>query len=286
MCYALYHSLINLIRWSARFREAARQNNNTKMIAESFLSNESAVNANAWETDDRYAQRFTPQIALCLRSLLTRGDFLTVEFEGAQFVTQLLDVDSRGARFIFDQSSTPRDNRALADADELTFRSQPSGIRTRFTTGRAVATIFEGRPAFEAPFPELLHYVQRREYHRVDTPMFDAFIASGSDDAGVRFQFELKDMSLGGVALRARDNKLESLVLGTVWKDVRLHMGAHGAVPVDLEIVAPRQVVTPTGERRSVVGCRFVDLKGSAERVLQRAITQLEMHRKERAARI
>jgi hypothetical protein len=45
-------------------------------------------------------------------------------------------------------------------------------------------------------------------------------------------------------------------------------------------------VVTPTGERRTVLGCRFVDLKGNTERVLQRAITQLDMHRKERAERV
>ncbi|CAL8481593.1 flagellar brake protein [Caballeronia sp. S22] len=255
-------------------------------IAEPSVTNESAVKTNAWEIDDRYAQRLTPQIALCLRSIMARGDFLTVEFDGTQFITQLLDVNSRGAHFIFDLGSTQRGNRELVLAGELTFRSQPSGIRTRFVTGRAVAMTFEGRPAFEAPFPELLHYVQRREYYRVDTPMFDAFIASGANDAGVAFQFELQDLSLGGVALRARDADFGSLTPGTIWNDVRLQVGGLGAVMVDLEIVAPRQVVTPTGERRAVLGCRFLDLKGYAGRVLQRAITQLEMHRKERAARI
>lgn len=248
-------------------------------MADPSLTNESAVKTNAWETDDRYAQRLPPQIAQCLRRMLTRGDFLTVEFDGMQFVTQLLDVDSRGARFVFDFGSTQRDNRELVHADELTFRSQPSGIRTRFVTGRAAATTFDGRPAFEAQ-PELLHYVQRREYYRVDTPMFDAFIASGADGAGVSFQFELQDLSLGGVALRTRDTRFESLAQGTIWKNVRLQSGGLGAVPVDLEIVAPRQVVTPTGERRTVLGCRLVDLKGHTERVLQRAITRLEMHRK------
>lgn len=255
------------------------------MIGDPSLTNESAVKTNAWETDDRYAQRLPPQIAQCMRRMLTRGDFLTVEFDGTQFVTQLLDVDSRGASFMFDFGSTPRDNRELVHADELTFRSQPSGIRTRFVTGRAFATTFEGRPAFEAQFPKLLHYVQRREYYRVDTPMFDAFIASGADGAGVAFQFKLQDLSLGGVALRTRDTRVESLAQGTIWKNVRLQLGGLGAVPVDLEIVAPRHVITPTGERRTVLGCRFVDLKGNTERVLQRAITQLEMHRKERTER-
>jgi c-di-GMP-binding flagellar brake protein YcgR len=252
------------------------------MIAEPSLTIESAAGTNAWETDDRYAQRHSLQIALCLRSLLARGDFLTVEFDGTQFVTQLLDVDSKRTRFLFDYGSTQRDNAALADAGELTFRSQPSGVRTHFVTGGAVTTTFEGRPAFEAPFPTLLHYVQRRDCYRVDTPMSDPFVVSGRDAEGVEFRLELQDLSLGGVALRTRDTRFESLAQGTVWTDVTLRAGALGAVPVDLEIVAPRQSVTPTGEQRIVLGCRFIDLKGSAERVLQRAITLLETRREGR----
>ncbi|CAL8481422.1 flagellar brake protein [Caballeronia sp. S22] len=255
------------------------------MITEPTLSGASASTTNAREADDRYAQRHTLQIAVCLRTLLGRRDFLTVEFGDMQIVTQLLDVDSGRAHFVFDFGSTAKDNRALVDADELTFRSQPSGIRTHFVTGGAVVVTFEGRPAFEVPFPAVLHYVQRREFHRVDTPMFDPFVASGLDGAGAAFRLELQDLSLGGVALRMRDARFEALAARTVWNDVRLQMGGLGAVPVDLEVVAPRQIVTPTGEHRTVLGCRFIHLKANAERVLQRAITLLETRRKEHTAR-
>ncbi|SAL00239.1 YcgR family protein [Caballeronia fortuita] len=187
------------------------------MIAEPTPSGASASTMNAWEADERYAQRHTLQIALCLRTLLARGDFLTVEFGDTQFVTQLLDVDSRRAQFLFDFGSTARDNRALVDADALTFRGLPSGIRTHFVTGGAVVVTFEGRPAFEVPFPALLHYVQRRDFYRVDTPMFDPFVASGADEAGVAFRLELHDLSLGGVALRARDARFESLRRELSW---------------------------------------------------------------------
>ncbi|VXB36435.1 Flagellar brake protein YcgR 2 (fragment) [Burkholderia sp. 8Y] len=192
----------------------------------------------------------------------------------------------REAHFVFDVSSMQRLNRALAGAAELTFRSQPSGVRTGCVTGRAVETTFEGRPALQAPFPELLHYVQRREYYRVDAPLLDAFVLSGNDHAGVAFRYELQDLSLGGVSLRAREAHFESLTPGTILKDVRLQAGGLGAVLVDLQIVAPRPVLAPTGQCRTVLGCRFVELKGNAERVLQRAILQLEMRHGARAARL
>jgi flagellar brake protein len=226
--------------------------------------------------DDRYALRHPLQVALCLRGLASRRDFLTVEFDDTQAVTQVLDVDSRRACFVFDFCSARASNTALAKADNLVFRSQPSGIRTEFVTERALMTTFEGRPAFEVPFPSLLYYVQRREYYRVDTPIADPFLATGDDVQNVPFRFELQDMSLGGVALRTNDPRFADIQRGTVWEDVTLDMRAFGAVTVDLEIVAPRQALTPTGERRTVLGCRFIDLPGNAERALQRAITTLE----------
>jgi flagellar brake protein len=226
--------------------------------------------------DDRYALRHPLQVALCLRGLAARRDFLTVEFDDRQIVTQVLDVDSRRATFVFDLGSARAHNAVLATADHLVFRSQPSGIRTEFVTERALTTSFEGRPAFEAPFPSLLYYVQRREYYRVDTPLSDPFLATGNDEQGDAFRFELQDMSLGGVALCTTDPRFTEISRGGIWRDVTIDMRALGAVTVDLEVVAPRQTFTPTGERRTVIGCRFIELAGNAERALQRAITTLE----------
>jgi c-di-GMP-binding flagellar brake protein YcgR len=227
--------------------------------------------------DECYAQRHPLQIALCLRSLLSRGDFLTVEFEGGQIVTQVLDVDSRSARFVFDLGCSDSSNAALARADALTLRSQPSGIQTEFTTGPAVKVLFDGRPAFEAPMPTLLYYVQRRQYYRVETPLVNPFVAHGRDEAGNVFHFDVKNLSLGGVALRVSDDRFETAERGGVWRGVTLRMGPFGEVSVDLEIAAPRYELMQTGERRAILGCRFIDLSGCAERALQRTITQLEL---------
>jgi len=235
------------------------------------------------DIDERYAQHHPLQIAMCLRKLASHRDFLTVEFDCAQIVTQLLDVDSRNARFVFDCGSDNGYNARLASAHVLTFRGQPAGIRTEFVTGRATRTSFEGRPAFEANFPALLYHVQRREFFRVDTPLSDPFVASGRDAGGDTFRLEVQDLSLGGVALRTSDPRFASLAKGSVWRNVTLRLGGFGSVVSDLEIVAPRAALTPTGEHRPVLGRRFVELRDNAERTLQRAITQLETRRLGRA---
>ncbi|RKE38320.1 c-di-GMP-binding flagellar brake protein YcgR [Paraburkholderia sp. BL23I1N1] len=237
--------------------------------------------------DSTYAQHHPLQVAVCLRKLMAGQDFVTVEFNGRQIVTQVLDVDSRNARFIFDAGSTELDNYALPAARKLIFRSLPGGIRTEFMTLNANTIMFEARPAFEASFPSLLYYVQRREFFRVQTPVLDPYIASGPyvDGEGGSFRLELQDLSLGGVALKTADERFGSLESGTVLRDVTLQLGSFGTLRLDLEIVASRQLTTPKGDRRFVIGCKFVKTPGPAERTLQRVVTQLETKRQALAPR-
>ncbi|CAE6810352.1 flagellar brake protein [Paraburkholderia haematera] len=253
------------------------------MIADLLLDTDAAEQAT--DADSTFAQRHPLQIAVCLRKLMAGQDFVTVEFNGRQIVTQVLDVDSRNARFIFDAGSTADDNYALPSARRLIFRSLPGGIHTEFTTLDANPITFEGRPAFEASFPPVLYYVQRREFFRVQTPVLDPYLASGPYVDGGSFRLELQDLSLGGVALKTADERFGSLDSGTVLRDVMLQLGSFGTLRLDLEIVAPRQLTTPKGDRRFVIGCKFVQTPGPAERTLQRVVTHLETRRQALAPR-
>jgi flagellar brake protein len=227
-----------------------------------------------------FGQRQTLQVAVTLRNLAVRGDFLIVEYGDKQIVTQLLDVDPRTATFIFDFSHLPDEQEHLLAADELVFRASPDGVRTEFATSAAFKVSFEGRVAFQARFPRVLYYVQRREYFRVEAPVGEPFIATGRyPDVGT-FRFEVQDMSLGGVALRTIDPRLADLETGTVLHDVVLDLGAAGELRVDLELRSPRQSTTAKGGVLYVAGFRFVELSGSAERTMQRLITQLEAKRR------
>jgi c-di-GMP-binding flagellar brake protein YcgR len=247
------------------------------MIAD--LLRDSDVTGAASEIHPDFAQQHPLQIAVCLRKLMSGGEFMTVEFCGRHIVTQVLDVDSRNARFVFDAGSVAADNHALPVANRLVFRSLPGGVRTEFTIGRAEPIVFDGRLAYEASFPEVLYWVQRREYFRVQTPMLDPYTAAGRYAEGDSFRVELQDLSLGGVALRTADARFGALQAGDILQDVTVRLGDFGTLKLDLEIVSPRKTLSAAGEPRFVMGCRFVALPGPAERMLQRTITQLETKR-------
>jgi c-di-GMP-binding flagellar brake protein YcgR len=232
------------------------------------------------EDHERFARHTPSEISIVLRNLVQRRDMLTVTSGKGQIVTQLLEVDVRGARIVFDWGGVESDNRALLEARQLYFKGAPDGVRVEFTTQAARAVTHEGRQAFEVSFPEKLYQFQRREYFRVPTPILDPFYAKGAFADGDSFRYEVHDLSLGGIALRMDTPRLAETELGTVFNDVVLHLGPGAALPVDLELVSPRTVTTPRGDVRYVVGFRFVQLSGAAENVLQRLITRMEAKRR------
>ncbi len=248
------------------------------LLIDSRVAHDQANDATTSERPD-YAQRHPLQIAVILRTLVQRHDFVTVEFGDRQIVTQLLYVDSANARFIFDMGSVAANNDALKTSEQLVFRGMPAGVQTEFATHAAVPILFENRPAFETSFPALLYYVQRREYFRVQTPLIDPYLARGTFADEKPFKVELHDLSLGGIALKTNDTHMGELPVGTVLEQVAIQLGAFGTLRLDIEIVAPRHTVAPNGDKRHVIGCKFMTLPGCAERTLQRVVTHLEAKR-------
>ena len=253
------------------------------MIVEQ-LSDANGADPSIQERPD-YGRRDPRQIAIYLRNLAARGDFVTIEFGGKQMASQLLDVDAAGATFIFDRGSNEEQNQALLGAAKLVFRGSPEGVRIEFDSGAPSETVFEGRPAFRLPFPEVVFCVQRREYFRVETPIVEPYVASGKLPDGETFRCEVHDLSLGGVALKTHKPRISELEIGCTLEDVKLNFGVFGQLSIDLQLVSPRFIVTAKGDRLYIVGFKFPDLPGNAERTLQRLITHLEGKRRALASR-
>ncbi|WP_198086241.1 flagellar brake protein [Variovorax sp. E3] len=236
-------------------------------------------NGDARSTTD-FARRSPFEIGGQLRSLVSSGDFLTVVYAGGQFVTQLLDVNVRGRTFIFDWGASEAQNQALLGAPRSHFHGQPDGVRVEFATNSPRETRYEGLPAFEADFPELLFYVQRREYFRVDAPMRGSYTCTVRLPKGDTFRLEVQDLSLGGVGVHTADERIASLPMGTLLKNCELSLGTIGRLSLDLELMSQRSIALPHGTPRYHMGFRFLTLPGSAESQLQRLITQLELEQR------
>lgn len=226
-----------------------------------------------------FGRRNPLEIGASLRTLASRADFVTADYGCGQLVTLVLQVDDATRTFIFDSGHVPQENRAILATDHLQFHASPEGVRVTFATGKPNEIIFDGRPAFEAAFPSVLFRMQRREYFRVKTPTIDPYICSGRLPGGERFNCELDDLSLGGVALRTMDERVAKLEIGVVLQNVELLFGNGGKVVVDLRLVSSRGGHTLNDSRRITLGFKFGTFRGTAENTLQRLITLLEVRR-------
>jgi flagellar brake protein len=236
------------------------------------------------EEYERFARVTRSEISVVLRTIAQRRDMLTAASTHGQIVTQLMEVDPREGRIVFDWGGVEDDNRRLLQASQLAFKGSPDGVRVEFTTSAAREVMVDGRAAFEVAFPDKLYHFQRREYFRVPTPILDPFIAQGAFADGSTFHCELHDMSMGGIALRTDSACLGETPIGAAFRNVRLTLGAAGAYSVDLELVSPRMTTNANGTVRYVIGFRFTRLPGAAESMLQKLITKIEAKRRSLSA--
>jgi flagellar brake protein len=253
-------------------------------LSQSFAPSPVADIERRAEEQARFARLTPSEIAIVLRMMVQRGDMLTVAGAKGQIVTQLLEVDPREGRIVFDWGGVEDANRALLLEKQLQFKGAPEGVRVDFATDAAQATDFEGRAAFVVPFPEKLYYFQRREFFRVSTPMADPYRAHGVFADGTTFRCEVQDVSLGGIALRTDSSRLAETEKGTLFNGVTLDLGPFGSLDLDLELISPRSFTTATGVVRYAVGFRFIALSAAAEGTLQRLITKIEAKRRSLAA--
>ena len=217
------------------------------------------------------------EIGTFLRELATRQDFLTVDYGNGQVVTRLLHVDTEAKTFIFDHGALSAVNHAVLAAHKLRFGASPDGVKIEFTTGKPREVSHDHAPAFEVAVPNVLFRMQRREYFRVETPAVDPYFCSGTLPGGQPFRLEMHDLSLGGVALKTRDENLANLETGLTLNHVLLHLKAYGSVALDLQLVSPRP--HPDAQKLFILGFKFLSVSAQAEKVLQQLIAELEIKR-------
>jgi len=215
-----------------------------------------------------------------LRSLSHRLDNLTADYAERHTITRILDVDIAVRTFIFDSDADQIEHKAALGAGQWIFRATPRGIRVEFSVERVQPIVFEEKPAFQARFPAVLLCQQRREYFRVQTPVLEPYLCSGSLANGERFRAEIVDLSLSGVALRMTDGHLGNLETGSIVRDAELHFTGQSPISLDLQFVSSRHLHGIAGNSRFILGFKFLSLPGHTENVLQRLIARLELERR------
>ena len=168
--------------------------------------------------------------------------------------------------------------------------AETQGAKVEFVLPRLTTIAYQGLPAFIAPLPANLWFVQRREFFRISAPLHPAYFCKAKMPDKKEIRFRLFDLSLGGMGALMDTPKPEGLVEGMRFSQIELDMGGWGRFWFDAQLIAisERKVVDSKNETITTprLSFRFLNVGPGAERELQRIIFSLEREARERANKV
>lgn len=181
-----------------------------------------------------------------------------------------------GDHLIFDTSPDERINNALEKSPGMVCVGNLDMVHVQFETTSPVRIEYEGRDALRTSRPQSLLFIQRRDYFRLSVPARQpvlCHIPQGQD--GDTLSVEIIDISLGGIALPG-PLPFANLAPGTRLQDCRIELPETGSLQVDLMVCSLRENRLRDGSR---IGCRFMQLSGGNQTLIQRYINRIERRR-------
>jgi c-di-GMP-binding flagellar brake protein YcgR len=222
------------------------------------------------------------EIVAILKDIADRRAVVTLYFrEGESFiVTNLLKVNPEFEEVIFDPPQDQAALRAIGESKRLVFVTFVEQVKTQFAARQAEATRFEDHPAMRIRLPDSVMRLQRRNFFRVPAPRSVPLICEVPLADGSKTRFEVGDLSVGGLAMLAGPASSE-FEAGAVFHNCRIDLPDHGVITTSIEL-RNRSESTRAGRDDSQVrfGCRFLNLGGTVETLIQRYINHLERARR------
>ncbi|SFN27539.1 PilZ domain-containing protein [Formivibrio citricus] len=175
----------------------------------------------------------------------------------------------------FDVSPDEHINKVLEQGSKLVCISSLDRVHIQFDAPKPVRIEHQGRPAFRTGRPDFILHVQRRDYYRLDIPARQPVICRiplGQTDTCL--DVAIIDISQGGIALPG-PLPME-LVPGMQLHGCRLELPETGCLEVDLLVCSLQENRARAGTR---IGCRFMNLSGGEQTLIQRYINRIERSR-------
>ncbi len=238
--------------------------------------------------DDKYLVRHPRQVRRLLQALIEQRSTVTAHVAGRDqsFPTALLEADEDQDWILLDGSHNEASNRAAEQASHLLCFAQLNHVRLRFRVEQIERLERDGRVTFRVPLPESLHYLQRREFYRLETPITESPtcklpIAGDPGEEPCQFELRVVDISGGGMAV-AMSTDMPQLVLRRTYPDCVLILPDQPPICLPLTVCSQLRQTMPSGVEYVRVGMQFGALPRGAETSIQRYIFRVDRQRSAR----
>jgi len=200
---------------------------------------------------------------------------------GAAFTSQIWVVDTAQERLSLSTEDFEARLPDLVDRDEAVAVSYLHSVKLQFDLSGFMLVRGAKTSALQCALPREIYRFQRREFYRVRPPDRQVPTARMRHPAMPDMALALRviDVSIGGCALWLPHN-VPQLQSGTKLGEVHLELDADTrfACPVTIQHVSA--ISGEDTARGARLGCEWINLPGSAERVLQRWIDRTQQQRR------
>ena len=202
----------------------------------------------------------------------------------AALLSAVLHVDEKRAEVIFDATPHADVERVVIAQPNVAFSARVDRVDVRFITGPLVKIKFEGMPAYRAPLPDAMTYMQRREFFRIEVPArhpayCQVMVPAGDDHPPRELRTRIYDISGGGVSLFIPPGTDDILTGGANFGACKLLLPEHQPVLVGLRVRRNFRISRRQAISQVCAGCEFVDLRSAAQTTVQRYLMRLDRER-------
>lgn len=244
------------------------------------------LNSDDIELEGRFGVSQPQAILQLLRKMRDQRSMLEAPLPGpgTGLLSVLLDIDTRHDRLLLDASPHAHVERRVLEADSLDFATRVDKVNVRFSTGPFQKVQFEGMPAYSAPLPERMAYIQRREYFRIEVPTGHAAYCqvvapADAENPPREFRTPIHDISGGGVSLLVPIGAEALLTPGERFAACKLLLPECPPALVSLRVRRSFRVNRRNGPSLVCAGCEFIDLLPNAQTTVQRYLMRLDRER-------
>jgi len=235
------------------------------------------------ENISRYLVKNPKLITNYLNTLSKEKCLISAVFgEKKSFLTAILDIDEKKKTIIIDCGPKEYLNKELLNAGLVDCSADFNGIKVIFKGRKVKKSGTPSNPALSIQIPDLLYWVQRRQFYRVRSPLSKNSycripLQEPENETIQLFNFQLFNLSISGFSITVEDLALTKRIpLNSEFTNCSLVLNE---TEIHLISFIPRNIIpinpnNPSKGHR--IGCEFINITPREENAFARYMQAIE----------
>jgi c-di-GMP-binding flagellar brake protein YcgR len=239
----------------------------------------------------KYLVRSPKQVLSYLNLLSTERCLISAAFgkgEKDTFLTAIMDINEKSQTITIDCGPKEYLNKRLLDSAIIKCTTEYKGTKVLFEGRKVKKAGQPGQPAFTVAIPSSIHWIQRRQFYRIKSPLSkDSYCAvtlkNQETEEATTLQLKLHDLSASGFAIVNDETEFSNqLVPSAQFENCTLVLSDENDLNISFE-VRHKLPVNPNKPGKSErIGCRITNSSPRIESTILRYMQNIERELKQK----